>query len=76
MMIYSFRCQEHGYFEVEQPMHGEHKAKCLICGLPADRVWSTPKWYYDHPKPLFNKDGSYDVESPQSPTDFNRVPKH
>lgn len=58
MMIYQFRCKEHGLFEVQQPMDSNHKADCPECGQPAQRIYSPPKWYWDNPKPLYRKDGS------------------
>ncbi len=59
-MIYEFRCPTHGTFEVKQPLHAEHKAGCPKCGQPAQRVYNTLNHYWDNPKPLYHKDGSYE----------------
>ena len=60
MFTYQFTCEEHGYFEVTQELHSEHKAKCPKCNLYARRIFTVPKWYYDNPKPLYHKNGSYE----------------
>lgn len=60
LMIYEFRCSEHGVFEVDQPMMVEHKANCPECDKPTKRVYSPTPHYWDSPKPLFHKDGSYE----------------
>lgn len=59
-MIYIFTCKEHGRFEVQQPMDSEHKAECPKCGKPAQRVYGFGGFYFDNPKPLYHKDGSYE----------------
>jgi len=58
-MIYEFECPEHGRFEVNQPMMAEHKANCPICGKEAQRIFSSPQWFYDKPRNLFDKQGNY-----------------
>ena len=60
MFIYQYTCEEHGYFEKAQPLYATHEAKCPKCNLYARRIFSTPKWYYDNPKPLYRKDGSFE----------------
>ncbi len=61
MMTYEFRCQSCNLqFEVRQPIHEEHKAKCPKCGGLAQRLYHAPAHYYDKPKPLYHKDGSYE----------------
>jgi len=59
-MVYIFECSVHGRFEVKQPMESEHSADCPRCGQPAIRIYSTLGSYYDKPKPLYHKDGSYE----------------
>lgn len=46
MLIYIYRCEQHGEFEVRQRMHEEHKANCPQCGKPAQRVFSSPQWIW------------------------------
>ena len=60
-MTYEFACggcQNH--FEVEQPITAEHRADCPKCGIQAQRVYSKVGHYWDNPKPLYHKDGSYE----------------
>ncbi len=60
-MIYQFKCLNcEIYFEIEQPMHDQHKANCPKCGVPAQRIYTSPRWYWTNPKPLYHKDGSYE----------------
>ena len=59
-MEYMYRCEEHGTFEVEQSIHEEHKADCIVCGGPTTRVYNILAHYHDNPKPLYHKDGSYE----------------
>ena len=59
-MLYEFKCSEHGLFEVKQSIYEEHTAKCPKCNTEAKRVFCIPRHYYDNPKPLFHKDGSYE----------------
>lgn len=58
-MTYEFSCCGE-VFELEQPMMEEHKAVCPKCGKPAQRVFSGLGFYWDKPKPLYFKDGSYE----------------
>ena len=44
-MIYQFKCQEHGVFEVEQLMLSQHRAKCQ-CGAEGQRIYSTLEWIW------------------------------
>ena len=37
MPFYEYRCQEHGRFEVKQPIFDKHEANCPNCGKPAER---------------------------------------
>ena len=55
-MIYQFRCQAHGIFEVKQRMMTEHEALCPVCQAPTLRVYSPVTHYW--PDCLWNKDGS------------------
>lgn len=39
-MLYRFKCQEHGEFEVHQPLLADHIANCPACGADGERVYS------------------------------------
>ncbi len=39
-MRYDFNCEEHGTFEVEQPMLSSHEADCPCCGAEGQRLYS------------------------------------
>ena len=43
MPFYEYRCQEHGRFEVRQPMFSERVADCPVCGKPAEFRISMPR---------------------------------
>jgi len=60
MPIYEYSCGIHGIFEVKQGMHDIHTARCPKCGRVARRLFSVGGHYWDNPKPLFHKDGSYE----------------
>uniref|UniRef100_A0A6M3J2H3 Putative regulatory protein FmdB zinc ribbon domain-containing protein n=1 Tax=viral metagenome TaxID=1070528 RepID=A0A6M3J2H3_9ZZZZ len=59
-MWYEFKCEEHGIFKVKQSIHDEHTAYCPQCGKPAQRIYHGLGRYYDHPAPLYHKDGSFE----------------
>ena len=42
MPFYEYKCQEHGRFEVRQPMFSDKVADCPKCGKPAERRISLP----------------------------------
>lgn len=67
-MIYQFRCQEHGLFEVSQSMQEEHKARCPTCNREAQRIYLPIIFYF--PNCLWNPDGSK-----QSPDELPPVPQ-
>ncbi len=56
-MFYQFRCNEHGEFEVEQPLLAEHKATCPECGKEGQRIFSQLQWKWANS--VFRPDGSY-----------------
>ena len=56
MMIYQFKCSQHGYFEVRQGILEEHKAWCPLCFREGERIYSDVIHYW--PDVLWNKDGS------------------
>lgn len=61
MFVYEFKCLNCLiHFEVKQAIHDEHIANCPECGHPTHRIFTSPKWYYSNPEPLFHKDGSYE----------------
>lgn len=61
MVTYEYKCGTHGVFELKQPMDDEHgTTTCFECGSLSHRVYSMSGWIYDHPKPLFHEDGSYE----------------
>jgi putative FmdB family regulatory protein len=60
MPQYQYSCSVDGGFEQKEPMMQDHFASCPVCAGPATRVYSLQGWIYDHPKPLFYKDGSYE----------------
>jgi len=43
MPFYEYRCQEHGRFEVRQPMFSDRVANCPKCGQPAEFRISLPR---------------------------------
>jgi putative FmdB family regulatory protein len=45
-MIYEFKCEQHGVFQVRQSLNDEHKADCPKCQQPAQRIFSTPEWIW------------------------------
>jgi putative FmdB family regulatory protein len=45
-MTYQFCCEEHGLFEVKQPILSEHKANCPTCGKQAQRIYSRTEWIW------------------------------
>jgi len=56
-MQYDFKCQEHGEFEVSQPIMAEHTASCPECGVTAQRVFSPLQCIWAGS--VFRSDGSY-----------------
>ena len=60
-MVYEFLCPACQHrFEINQAMLAEHKANSPKCGKPAQRIFSGLGFYWDKPKPLYYKDGSYE----------------
>ena len=60
-MLYEFICPKcHKLIVEEQPMQAEHKAFCMECGVRAERKYSPLGHYWDKPKPLFHRDGSFE----------------
>ena len=55
-MIYEFKCEEHGIFEVRQSIFAEHKANCPKCGKISHRVFTSPQWIWAGS--LYRPDGS------------------
>ena len=55
-MIYQFKCEEHGLFEVSQSVFSQHKANCPQCGKQAQRVFSLLQWIWSGS--LYREDGS------------------
>ena len=64
-MIYEFKCQKHGLFEVNQPLFSEHKANCPECGLLAQRKYHSLDWVWAHS--VFRPDGSYREDKDYAP---------
>ena len=62
MPRYEYKCPSHGAFVQEEPMMQNHQASCFTCSGPTVRVYSPTRWWYDHPKPLFYEDGSYELK--------------
>ena len=60
MMVYVYKCKDHGIFEVKQHILDKHIAYCPSCGKRGDRLLFPVGHYYDNPKPLYHKDGSYE----------------
>ena len=60
-MQYQFKCENHGEFEVSQPMLSEHTAKCPVCGVTAQRIYCTLKHIWDGS--TFRPDGSFRPDS-------------
>ena len=64
-MLYEFNCREHGEFEVNQPIMAEHKANCLECGQPAQRIYHTLEWIWAGE--AYRPDGSKREEKDYAP---------
>ena len=64
-MLYEFKCNEHGLFEVEQSINEEHKANCPECGKPAQRIFSRHQWIFAGS--IFRKDGSLREDKDYAP---------
>ena len=66
-MIYQFKCRTcNTTFEVDQPIHQEHKADCPLCGGPGQRIYSPLAHYWLGS--AHNPDGSVQ-ELPPAPQD-------
>ena len=60
-MWYEFECPScKELFELKLSVHEGHEAKCPKCDTQAQRIYTYVGHYYDNPKPLYNKDGSYE----------------
>ena len=55
-MLYEFKCEKCGMFEVRQSIFEGHKAACPECGMPAQRIFSSPQWIWAGS--LYREDGS------------------
>ena len=42
MPTYSYRCTEHGYFDLRQSMSEHASAECPNCGTPCKQVLTSP----------------------------------
>ncbi len=62
MPLYQYNCPADGVFEQKEAMLQDHVASCPECSGPTTRVYSLQGWIYDHPKPLWHKDGSYELK--------------
>jgi len=67
-LIYLFRCERHGTFDVRQSIFDKHEADCPECGLPGQRIFTSVPFQFG--KADYNKDGSRDLNPnlPHVPT--------
>ncbi len=55
-MQYLFRCEQHGDFEISQPITAEHRYTCPECGAECRRIFTTLQWIWAGTR--YREDGS------------------